>query len=96
MCQGAAALTRAPRVVRAVFDRDWRMEAGAPASARVAFAPGFTGAGRSVPPVGRQRGYDVSHYGLTLVYDPPSNHLSKHLDGRAVIHRDRHPGSAAL
>jgi len=33
---------------------------------------------------------------LTLVYDPPSNHLSKHLDGRAVIHRDRHPGSAAL
>jgi len=51
----------------------------------VAAAAGFTagapGAGDPFFPLAGNGGYDVSHYGLTLSYDPPSNQLA----GTAVI-----------
>ncbi len=51
----------------------------------VAAAAGFTagapGAGDPFFPLAGNGGYDVSHYGLTLSYDPPSNLLA----GTAVI-----------
>ncbi len=39
------------------------------------FTPGSSGLGDPFFPLGGNGGYDVQHYGLTLVYDPPSNQL---------------------
>jgi aminopeptidase N len=40
------------------------------------FTPGSPGLGDPFFPLGGNGGYDVDHYGLTLVYDPPSNQLT--------------------
>jgi aminopeptidase N len=45
------------------------------------FAAGSDGLGDPFFPQGGNGGYDVQHYGLTLDYDPPANHLA----GTAVI-----------
>jgi aminopeptidase N len=45
------------------------------------FAPGSAGLGDPFFPNAGNGGYDVSHYGLTLTYEPASNQL----DGTAVI-----------
>jgi aminopeptidase N len=46
-------------------------------SARAAaFTPGSPGLGDPFFPLAGNGGYDVSHYSLTLSYEPASNHLS--------------------
>jgi aminopeptidase N len=51
------------------------------APANAAFSPGSPGLDDPLLPLAGNGGYDVSHYGLTLSYEPDT-HL---LDGRAVI-----------
>src|SRR4051794_23866233 len=53
----------------------------APAAAADRFAPGAPGLGDPFFPDAGNGGYDVSHYGLTLSYEPSSNQLS----GTAVV-----------
>ena len=56
------------------------------AAAAVAFAgPGSSGVGDPIFPKAGNGGYDVSHYDLTLSYDPADGML----DGRAGITRER-------
>ena len=50
-------------------------------SAWAAFTPGSPGLGDPFFPLAGNGGYDVSHYGLTLSYEPSSNQLT----GTAVI-----------
>src|SRR6476646_6368992 len=54
---------------------------GAGTALAATFAAGSDGLGDPFFPQGGNGGYDVQHYGLTLDYDPPANHLA----GTAVI-----------
>src|SRR4051794_29582697 len=52
-----------------------------PAAAADGFTPGSSGLGDPFLPNAGNGGYDVSHYSLTLAYEPSTNQLS----GTAVI-----------
>jgi aminopeptidase N len=54
---------------------------GAGTALAATFVAGSDGLGDPFFPQGGNGGYDVQHYGLTLDYDPPSNHLA----GTAVV-----------